>query len=48
MKDNVNIRNDLTALCDRPSLEAKPNAREETEETNHSILFEADRKERGT
>jgi hypothetical protein len=27
MKDNVNARKDLTALCDRPSLEAKPNAR---------------------
>jgi hypothetical protein len=27
MKDNVNIRKDLAALCDHPSLEAKPNAR---------------------
>jgi hypothetical protein len=27
MKDNVNARKDLAALCDRPSLEAKPNAR---------------------
>jgi hypothetical protein len=26
MKDNVNARKDLAALCDRPSLEAKPNA----------------------
>jgi hypothetical protein len=26
-KDNVNARKDLAALCDRPSLEAKPNAR---------------------
>jgi hypothetical protein len=26
MKDNRNARKDLTALCDRPSLEAKPNA----------------------
>jgi hypothetical protein len=25
-KDNVNVRKDLAALCDRPSLEAKPNA----------------------
>jgi hypothetical protein len=27
VKDNVNARKDLVALCDRPSLEAKPNAR---------------------
>jgi hypothetical protein len=27
MKDNMNERKDLAALCDRPSLEAKPNAR---------------------
>jgi hypothetical protein len=26
-KDNVNARKDLATLCDRPSLEAKPNAR---------------------
>jgi hypothetical protein len=26
-KDNVNVRKDLAALCDRPSLEAQPNAR---------------------
>jgi hypothetical protein len=26
-KENVNAREDLAALCDRPSLEAKPNAR---------------------
>jgi hypothetical protein len=26
-KDNVNARKHLAALCDRPSLEAKPNAR---------------------
>jgi hypothetical protein len=26
MKDKVNARKDLAALCDRPSLEAKPNA----------------------
>jgi hypothetical protein len=29
MKDNMNARKDLAALCDRPSLEAKPNARGE-------------------
>jgi hypothetical protein len=27
MKDKVNARKDLAALCDRPSLEAKPNAK---------------------
>jgi hypothetical protein len=27
MKDNVNVRKDLAALCGCPSLEAKPNAR---------------------
>jgi hypothetical protein len=27
MKDNVNARKDLAVLCDRPSLEAKSNAR---------------------
>jgi hypothetical protein len=27
MKDNLNARKDLAALCDHPSLEAKPNAR---------------------
>jgi hypothetical protein len=27
MKDNMNARKDLDALCDHPSLEAKPNAR---------------------
>jgi hypothetical protein len=27
MKDSVNVRKDLATLCDRPSLEAKPNAR---------------------
>jgi hypothetical protein len=48
MKDNVNARKDLAALCDRPSLEAKPNARGETEETKGSILFEANIKERDT
>jgi hypothetical protein len=26
-KDNLNVRKDLVALCDRPSLEAKPNTR---------------------
>jgi hypothetical protein len=26
-KDNMNIRKDLAALCDCPSLETKPNAR---------------------
>jgi hypothetical protein len=26
-KDNMNLRKDLVALCDRPSLEAKLNAR---------------------
>jgi hypothetical protein len=26
-KENMNARKDLAALCDRPSLEAKPNAR---------------------
>jgi hypothetical protein len=26
-KDNMNARKDLASLCDRPSLEAKPNAR---------------------
>jgi hypothetical protein len=26
-KDNVNARKDLAALCDHPTLEAKPNAR---------------------
>jgi hypothetical protein len=31
MKDNMNTRKVLAALCDRPSLEAKPNARGETE-----------------
>jgi hypothetical protein len=27
MKDNMNARKDLAALCDHPSMEAKPNAR---------------------
>jgi hypothetical protein len=27
MQDNMNARKDLVALCDHPSLEAKPNAR---------------------
>jgi hypothetical protein len=27
MKDNMNTRKDLVVLCDRPSLESKPNAR---------------------
>jgi hypothetical protein len=27
MKDNINARKDLAALCDRPSLEAKSKAR---------------------
>jgi hypothetical protein len=27
MKDNLNARKDLVALCDRPSMDAKPNAR---------------------
>jgi hypothetical protein len=31
MKDNMNARKVLAALYDRPSLEAKPNARGETE-----------------
>jgi hypothetical protein len=26
-KNNMNVRKDISALCDRPSLEAKPNAR---------------------
>jgi hypothetical protein len=48
MKDNMNARKDLAAICDRPSLEAKLNTRGETEETKGSILFESDRKEIGT
>jgi hypothetical protein len=28
IKDNMNARKDLAALCDRPSLEVKPNAEE--------------------
>jgi hypothetical protein len=48
MKDNMNARKDLAALCDCPSLEAKLNARGEIEETKGSILLETDRKERGT
>jgi hypothetical protein len=31
MKDNMNVRKDLAALCDHPLLEAKPNAKGETE-----------------
>jgi hypothetical protein len=31
MKDNMNARKDLAALCDHPLLEAKPNAKGETE-----------------
>jgi hypothetical protein len=27
MKDNINVRKDLAALCDRPLLEAKTNAK---------------------
>jgi hypothetical protein len=27
LKDNINIRKDLAALCNRPSLEAKTNAK---------------------
>jgi hypothetical protein len=48
MKDNVNASKDLSALYDHPLLEAKPNARGESEEIKISILFEVDRKERGT
>jgi hypothetical protein len=31
MKDNMNVRKDLAALCDHPLLEAKPNTKGETE-----------------
>jgi hypothetical protein len=48
-KDNMNARKDLSALCDRPLLEAKTNAKENlSRPTKGSKLFEADRKERGT
>jgi hypothetical protein len=35
-KDNMNVRKDLAALYDRPSLEAKPNARGELSRPNAS------------
>jgi hypothetical protein len=33
-KDNVNARKDLAALCDRPLLEAKSNARGNLKRSN--------------
>jgi hypothetical protein len=33
-KDNVNARKDLAALCDHPSLEAKPNSRGKLSRSN--------------
>jgi hypothetical protein len=35
MKDNVNIRKDLAALCNHASLEAKPNARGNLKRSKH-------------
>jgi hypothetical protein len=34
MKDNVNLRKDIAALCDRPLLETKPNARGDLKRPN--------------
>jgi hypothetical protein len=48
MKDRMNAKKDLDVLSDRPSLEAKPNARGKLSRPKASILFEATRKERGT
>jgi hypothetical protein len=45
-KDNMNARKDLTALCDRPSLEAKPNARGKLVRTKASYCLKpTERKE---
>jgi hypothetical protein len=47
-KDNLNAKKDLADLCDHPNMEAKPNARGNLRRKKGFILFEADRKERGT
>jgi hypothetical protein len=45
-KDNVNVRKDLAALCDRPSLEAQPNARGKLRRPKASYCLKpAERKE---
>jgi hypothetical protein len=46
-KDNVNVRKDLAALCNHPSLEPKKR-KGKYEKTTGSILFEASRKKRDT
>jgi hypothetical protein len=46
MKDNINVRKDLAALYDRPSLEDKPNARGNLNRPKAPCCLQ--RKERGT
>jgi hypothetical protein len=44
-KDNINARKDLDALCDHPSLEAKPNAREKLSRPKARCLKSIERRE---
>jgi predicted DNA-binding protein with PD1-like motif len=47
-KDNMNARKDLGALCDRPLLEVKINAKGNLTRPRVLYYFEADRKKRDT
>jgi hypothetical protein len=44
MKDNVNVRKDLAALCDCPSLEAKPNTKGKLSRPKATCLKPIERK----
>jgi hypothetical protein len=39
MKDNVNARKDVADLCDRPNMEARPNARGNLRRTKTPYCF---------
>jgi hypothetical protein len=46
MKDNLNAKKDLADFCDRPNMEAKPNARGNLRRTNASYYLKpTERKE---
>jgi hypothetical protein len=48
IKDNMDARKDLAALCDRPSLEGKSNARGKLSRPKAPCYLKPTRKERGT
>jgi hypothetical protein len=48
MKDDINARKDLAALCDHPSMEAKPNTRGNLNRPKAPYCLKPTEKKRGT